>query len=382
MNQAGLIKFNEAATQVVESGEAPGIVALVDNGSETHVVTAGTAAFGGPHVERDTLFRITSMTKPITAVAALVLISQGCFGLDEPVDRLLPELGSRRVLRRMDGALTDTVTADRPITVRDLLTLTFGFGMTASMFNESEPWPIVAAADELHLATLGPPAPAEQPDPDTWIGRLGSLPLMAQPGARWLYSTGASVLGVLVSRAAGAALSEVLQSLVLAPLSMTATGFFVPAGSHLATEYRKSEHGLTEWGPAAATWYKAPRFEDGAAGLVSTADDFLRFARMLLRNGAPLLPQRLGTGMISGQLTAEQRRSEGLGSGFFSNQTWGWGLSVADNGTYGWDGGLGTSWSTIPSRDLIVIVLTQCGFESWKRSAGHRAIHAAALAAS
>jgi CubicO group peptidase (beta-lactamase class C family) len=382
MNQAGLMKFNEAVTRVVETGQAPGIVALLSTGSETHVVTAGTAAVGGPDVERETLFRITSMTKPITAVAGLVLISQGCFGLDEPVDRLLPELGNRRVLRRMDGALTDTVAADRPITVRDLLTLTFGFGMTASMFNGSEPWPIVAAAEELQLATLGRPDPAKQPEPDTWIARLGSLPLMAQPGARWLYNTGASVLGVLVSRAAGAALSDVLRSLVFAPLAMTDTGFVVRAGSLLATEYRNSEHGLTEWGPEVATWSKAPRFEDGAAGLVSTADDFLQFARMLLRNGAPLLLRSLGTAMTSGQLTAEQRRSEGLGSGFFSDRTWGWGLSVIDDGSYGWDGGLGTSWSTIPSRDLIVIVLTQCGFESWERPASHQTIHNAALAAS
>ena len=123
MNQAGLIQFNEAVAHLVDSGEAPGIVALANHGSETHVVTAGTVAVGGPDVERDTLFRITSMIKPITTVAALVLISQGCLGLDEPVDRLLPELSNRRVLRRMDGALTDKVTADCPVTVRDLLTL-------------------------------------------------------------------------------------------------------------------------------------------------------------------------------------------------------------------------------------------------------------------
>ena len=139
------------------------------------------------------------MTKPMTAVAALALVREGRLRLDEPVDRLLPELAERRVLRRMDGPLDETVPADRPIIVRELLNFTFGFGATREMFAASEPWPVVLAANDLHLSTVGPPNPDEQPDPDTWMAGLGSLPLLAQPGERWLYSTGASVLGVLVA---------------------------------------------------------------------------------------------------------------------------------------------------------------------------------------
>ena len=145
------------------------------------------------------------MTKPMTAVAALALVREGRLRLDEPVDRLLPELAERRVLRRMDGPLDETVPADRPIIVRELLNFTFGFGATREMFAASEPWPVVLAANDLHLSTVGPPNPDEQPDPDTWMAGLGSLPLLAQPGERWLYSTGASVLGVLVAGRRGRA---------------------------------------------------------------------------------------------------------------------------------------------------------------------------------
>src|ERR1035441_7498310 len=114
----------------------------------------------------------------------------GLIAREEPVDRLLPELSGRRVLRRMDGPLDDTVPADRAITVRDLLTFTFGFGMMMQMFTSPGPWPVVEAAEALHLATIGPPEPDVQPDPDTWIAGLGSLPLLAPPRERWLYNNG------------------------------------------------------------------------------------------------------------------------------------------------------------------------------------------------
>jgi CubicO group peptidase (beta-lactamase class C family) len=148
---------------------------------------------------RDSLFRITSTTKPITAAATLALVGEGLISLEEPVDRLLPELAGRRVLRRPDGPLEDMVPAARAITIRDLLTFTFGFGMVLDMFAAPEPWPVVAAEQQLGLATFGPPDPSLPPDPDTWISRLGSLPLLAQPGERWMYNTGAAVLGVLLA---------------------------------------------------------------------------------------------------------------------------------------------------------------------------------------
>ena len=181
-------------------------------------------------MRRDTLFRISSITKPMTAAAVLSLVDDGLLELDEPVDGLLPELAGRRVLRRPDGPLTDTVPAQRPITVRDLLTFTWGFGMQGAMFMAPEPWPVVTAAAELELATFGPPQPGAMPDPDTWMARLGELPLLAQPGERWLYQSGSQVLGVLAARAAGAPFADVLRERVLDPLGMGDTA--IPRGRH------------------------------------------------------------------------------------------------------------------------------------------------------
>ena len=125
------------------------------------------------------------------------MVREGLLELDEPVGRLLPELANRRVLRRMDGPLDDTVPAEGPVTVRGLLTFTFGFGMVLEMFTAPEPWPVVAAAGKAGLATIGPPQPDDFVNPETWITRFGELPLLAQPGQRWLYNTGAHVLSVL-----------------------------------------------------------------------------------------------------------------------------------------------------------------------------------------
>ena len=228
LTAAGLDGLHAAAEQHVGDERVPGLVALVARGGQVHVEALGRLTIGGAPVARDSIFRIASTTKPITAAATLALAAEGLFTLDEPVDRLLPELSGRRVLRRMDGPLDDTVPAARAITARDLLTFTFGFGMAVEMFASSVPWPVVEAADALHLAAVGPPDPGVQPDPDTWIAGLGTLPLLAQPGERWLYNTGTSVLGVLVARATGEPFGEVLRTRVFEPLGMRDTGFFAP----------------------------------------------------------------------------------------------------------------------------------------------------------
>ena len=203
LDKDGLERFAAVAASHVGDDTVPGLVALVARGDEVHVEALGTLAVGGRPVERGSLFRIASTTKPITAAATLALVREGLLDLDEPVDRLLPELADRRVLRRMDGPLDDTLPATGPVTVRGLLTFTFGFGMAVEMFMAPEPWPVVAAAAEAGLATIGPPQPDAFVDPDTWIARFGELPLLAQPGERWLYNTGAHVLSVLCARAAG-----------------------------------------------------------------------------------------------------------------------------------------------------------------------------------
>ena len=330
---------------------------------------------------RDSIFRIASTTKPITAAVTLALAAEGLIGLDEPVDRLLPELAGRRVLRAMDGPLDDTVPAARAITVRDLLTFTFGFGMVGEMFTAPTPWPVVAAADELRLATIGPPDPPVPPDPDTWIARLGSLPLLAQPGERWMYNTGAQVLGVLAARAAGQPFSEVLKTRIFEPLGMRDTGFWAADTHRLATAYQPAPGGLVVLDEPDGKWSRPPAFGDGAAGLVSTADDLLAFARMLLAGGAPVLPADAVQAMTTDQLTAAQKARGGLLPGFFDGRSWGFCQAVYDSGAFGWDGGLGTSWLVDPSRDLTVIVLTQRMFESPDPPQVHRDIQAAAYAA-
>jgi CubicO group peptidase (beta-lactamase class C family) len=332
-------------------------------------------------VARDSIFRIASTTKPITAAATLAVAAEGLIGLDEPVDRLLPELAGRRVLRRMDGRLDDTVPAARAITVRDLLTFTFGFGMVGEMFAAPKPWPVVAATQELRLATIGPPDPPVPPDPDTWIAALGSLPLLAQPGERWMYNTGAQVLGVLLARAAAQPFSEVLATRIFEPLGMRDTGFWTADTYRLATAYRPAPDGLAVWDEPGGKWSRPPAFGDGAAGLVSTADDLLAFARMLLRGGAPVLPAHAVRAMTTDQLTPAQKARGGLLPGFFDGRSWGFCQAVYDSGAFGWDGGLGTSWLVDPSQDLTVIVLTQRMFESPDPPQVHRDIQAAAYAA-
>ncbi len=381
LTAAGRARLHDAAARHVGDDRIPGLVALVATGGQVHVEALGTLAVGGAPVARDSLFRIASTTKPITAAATLTLVDEGLIALDEPVDRLLPELSGRRVLRRGDGPLDDTVPAVRPVTVRDLLTFTFGFGMSSEMWASPVPWPVVEAADALRLATTGPPQPDVQPDPDTWIARLGTLPLIAQPGERWLYNTGASVLGVLAARAAGQPFGEVLRSRVFEPLGMRDTAFFAADTGRLATCYAAGPDGLAVWDPPDGAWSRPPAFGDGAAGLVSTVDDLLAFARMLLRGGAPVLSAGSARAMTTDQLTPEQRARGGFGPDFFADRSWGFCQQVLPGGGYGWDGGLGTSWLVDPGPDLVVIVLTQRMFESPQTPRAHEDIRNAAYAA-
>ena len=381
LTAAGLNGLHAAAQRHVGDEQVPGLVALVARGGQVHVEALGGLAVGGPPVARDSIFRIASTTKPITAAVTLAVAAEGLIELDEPVDRLLPELAGRRVLRRMDGPLDDTVPAARAITARDLLTFTFGFGMVGEMFASPQPWPVVAATDELRLATIGPPDPPVPPDPDTWIASLGSLPLLAQPGERWMYNTGAQVLGVLVARAAGQPFGEVLKTRIFDPLGMSDTGFWTADTHRLATAYMPAPDGLVVTDEPGGKWSRPPAFGDGAAGLVSTADDLLAFARMLLRGGAPVLPPDAVRAMTTDQLTPAQKARGGLLPGFFDGRSWGFCQAVYDSGAFGWDGGLGTSWLVDPSRDLTVIVLTQRLFESPDPPQVHRDIQAAAYEA-
>jgi CubicO group peptidase (beta-lactamase class C family) len=352
-------RLEEIVETAVARGDAPGVVAAVGRGDEGYVAAAGVMAAGGPPMRSDTLFRIASITKPVTAAVVLSLVEDGLLGLEEPVDRLLPELADRRVLRRPDGPLTDTIRAERAVTTRDLLTFTWGFGMQGAMFMAPEPWPIVSAVAERELGSFGPPQPDTTPEPDTFMARLGELPLLAQPGERWLYSAGSQVLGVLAARAAGAPFEDVMRERVLAPLGMDDTAFYANDTSRLATAYERRDGELAVSDPPDGQWSRPPRFPDGAGGLVSTAEDLLRFGRMLLLPGGnPVLTAGTVAEMTSDQLTPAQLARVWPGFSFLGDRGWGYGVSVTEWG-YSWEGGSGTAWANVPDRDLTVVVLTQ-----------------------
>jgi CubicO group peptidase (beta-lactamase class C family) len=365
-----LTRLHDVMSAHVERGDAPGLVSVVSRRGEVHVDVIGAiAADGGGPTRRDTIFRISSMTKPITAVATMILLEECVVRLDEPVDRLLPELADRRVVRRIDGPVDDTVPARRPITVRDLLTFRMGFG---GYFG---PCPVNDAAAPLQLS-VGPPAPSLPPEPDEWMRRLSTLPLMCQPGERWLYHTGADVLGVLIARASGQPFDAFLLERIFEPLEMSDTAFSVPAAAvdRLATSYLTDPHSgaLRLYDAPTGQWSTPPAFPSGGAGLVSTADDYVAFAEMLLRGGAPILSRPSVETMTSDHLTAAQKAVSGFFPDDFDARGWGFGVGVvtrrdhpaAPVGQYGWDGGLGTIWRNDPSEQLATILLTNTAWSS------------------
>ncbi len=372
----------EAAASHVGDTQVPGMAVLIEHDGEVYVKSLGVLGHGREPVARDSLFRIASISKPLTAACTLALIGEGLIGLDEPVSRLLPELASPRVLARPDGPLDETVPIDREITTRDLLTFTYGFGFCFDMFASATPWPIYTASEEqMQLATLGPPIPSIQPDPDTWIARLGSLPLIFQPGERFLYNTSAAVLGVLCARAAGVPFSEALRSRVLSPLDMDDTAFFTEDTSRLATGYRSTPEGLVVFDEADGDFSHSRAFDDGGSGLVSTVDDLNKFATMLLCGGVSVLSDQQVADMTRDQLTPAQKVHSPFGPGWFDHQSWGYGIRVHDNGAFGWDGGFGGTFLVDPTADLVVIVLTQRMFESSDPPQVHKDVQAAAYAA-
>jgi CubicO group peptidase (beta-lactamase class C family) len=365
-----LVRLHDIMARHVRQGAAPGLVSVVSRRGEAEIDAIGATALGGRQTVRpDTIFRISSMTKPVTAVATLILLEECVLRLDESVERFLPELADRRVVRRIDGPVDDTVPARRPITVRDLLTFRMGFG---GYFG---PCPVNDAAAPLQLS-VGPPQPSLPPAPDEWLRRFATLPLMFQPGERWLYHTGADVLGVLIARASGQPFEEFLRQRVFEPLGMKDTGFFVPPADigRLATSYvTDPETGMLRiYDEPDGQWSTPPAFPSGGAGLVSTAPDFLAFAEMLLRGGAPLLSRPSVETMTTDQLTPGQKAVSGFFPGDFDARGWGFCVSVvtrrehpaAPVGQYGWDGGLGTVWRNDPSEQMITVLLTNAAFAS------------------
>jgi CubicO group peptidase (beta-lactamase class C family) len=366
----------------VDSGFAPGMAALIGEGDEAEIVAVGKLALEGDAPLRpDTLFRIASMTKAVTAAAALMLVEEGMLSLDAPVDSLLPELANPKVLRRPDGPMEDTVPARRPITLEDILTFRLGTGI---LFGSPDQYPILAALAERKLAGFGPPLPDEDYGPDEWMRRLGELPLMAQPGERWLYNVGSDVLGVLIARASGLALPEFFRIRIFEPLGMADTAFFAPPEkqARLAESYNPSPEGLVRYTTSASAWKTAPNFPAGDGGLVSTAPDYFAFSRFLLRRGLTADGRRLLSEASIGAMTRDHLTADQRAGGqpiLSATQGWGYGVGVTlertedgvPEGSFGWLGGLGTSWIADPTNDRTIILLTQRAFTGPQDFAAH-----------
>ncbi len=377
-SSSSLAHMREVLASHVSPQEVPGLVSLVSQQGRTHVEALGDLTVDGKApLARTTIFRIASMSKPVTAAATMILVEDGKLQLNEPVNRLLPELANRKVLRRLDGPLDDTVPATRPITVRDLLTFTWGYGL---IFPVPVASPILKAANDLHIG-VGPPMPSTMPPPDEWIRRLGTLPLMHQPGERWMYNTGSDVLSVLIARASGNLLETFFRERIFEPLGMKDTSFSVPAAKcdRFATSYWTNFNtGKSEiYDPSPnGQWNRPPAFPSGAGGLVSTVDDYFAFGQMMLNGGKfgskQILSSASVAAMTRDQLTPQQKAGSALIRGYFDTHGWGFGMSVVTRkgnfpesvGTYGWDGGLGTTWKVDPKEKLIGILLTQKAFSS------------------
>jgi CubicO group peptidase (beta-lactamase class C family) len=323
----------------------------------------------------DAIFRIASVSKPIGAVAALQLVDAGLTSLDAPIDDVLPELADRRVLVDPDGPVDGaTVPADRPITLRDLLSFRCGLGMD---FDFDRPQPLLERLWELGV---GPGPTAPECEPNEFMSRLSDLPLADQPGTRWRYHTGSDIASVFVERVRGEPLDVVLARDVFDPLCMTDTAFWVTAdrldrfGSCRMGE--DDDGALLVWDRPDGRWSTSPAFRSGAAGLVSTVADLVGFGRMLLRGGAgphrSVLGAALAEEMSTDQLTTAQRHRVHIAD---TGHALGWGLGLAVRheaapggwpppGSYGWDGGLGSRWLVDPSRDLCAVLLSTDAFSS------------------
>ena len=365
-----------AAWWVVSGDQVTGGVAG-DHGPETGRVPAGSLGAGSAPrrpggardahspsrapIEPDTIFRLSSTTKPIVAAAAMTLIDDGTLTLDADVDRWLPELADRRVLLDPAGPIDRTEPARRPITVRDVLTFRLGLGMD---FSGPWPGPVLEAMGEAGLA-VGPPAPQQNPAPDEWMRVVGSVPLSYQPGERWLYHTGASVLGVLISRAAGMSLPDLVRQRLFTPLGMRDTDFAVPAGKldRFGPHWVPDENGRPgePYDPADGQWAAPPAFPDAGDGLVSTVADVAAFAAMLVNGGRSAAGDTvLSERVVKGMLIDHVGDIDGEGGG------WGLGTGVRRTdepggrhaGSFGWDGGMGSSWWTDPVSGVTAVLLT------------------------
>ncbi|CAB3801017.1 serine hydrolase domain-containing protein [Paraburkholderia fynbosensis] len=366
-----LTALTNALRGYVERGDVAGVVSMVwRRGEIGYFEPLGWRDEAAQlPMERDTLFRIASMTKPVTSAAILMLIEEDRLALDTPISLWLPELAAPRVLRDPAGPLDETDPVRAPLTVLDLLTHRAGF---AYHFTATGP-----LAEAYAAAFNGLEAHA---DSGAWLARIAALPLMFQPGSRWHYGIATDVLGVLIERVSGMPLGEFFRTRIFEPLGMRDTAFWVRDAqlARLAAAYgveAGTRRRVVEDHPSTSRWANPERFQSGGGGLVSTAQDYLQFAQLLLARGrvgsTRLLSHRSVDLMRSNFLTRDQRRLPAFGHVLWAGQGFGLGVSVVDDpaqqlplgyrsmGSFGWPGAFGTSWFADPVENLIGLMLIQ-----------------------
>jgi CubicO group peptidase (beta-lactamase class C family) len=367
-----MARMREILSGHIERKEMPGLVYIVSRQDDVHLEALGSLVFDQPApMKRDTIFRIASLSKVVTAVAAMILVEECKIRLDDSIEPWLPELGNRRVLKSISSQLDDTVPALRAITLRDLLTYRMGFGSVMAMPGT---YPIQKFIRESRIGGDGPMLPSEARGMDEWLQQLGSLPLMAQPGERWMYHVSGDVLGALIARVSGGSFGTFLRERIFDPLGMNDTAFYVPPEKlhRLPAFYffNRQTNRLDYFDDVTqSAWSSEPLSESGGGGLVSTIDDYFAFSRMLLNKGRHGREQILSRAsvelMTSDQLTPEQRAGADIFFGAFSS--WGLGMAVDiqrreiyhNPGRFGWTGGYGTTAYTDPANGMIGILFTQ-----------------------
>ncbi|HEX3780190.1 MAG TPA: serine hydrolase domain-containing protein [Pseudonocardiaceae bacterium] len=357
--------LRDTLTSYVDDGSVAGAIGLIARGDQIDAQAVGSVDVeGSAPMRRDSIFRLASATKPITAAALMMLIDDGRLALTDPIANWLPELAAPRVVRTPAGPVDDLVPANRPITVFDLLSFHAGYGLAAD-------FSLPALQLLLDKAQRNTRDPKLAPGPDEWLAILADIPMISQPGEAWLYNTGSDLQGVLIARVAGQPLPEFLAERLFEPLGMVDTGFSVPAAKlgRFTSYYQPDEDGKLELlDTPDGQWSTPSVFASGAGGLVSTADDWLRFARLILAKGTVdgrrfLSPESVRA-MTTDHTTPAERAANTV---FLEGQGWGFGGSVDVEtinpwnvpGRYGWVGGSGTAAHLIPSTGKVTIVLTQ-----------------------
>jgi CubicO group peptidase (beta-lactamase class C family) len=360
------LNSNQASIrEVCDAGMLAGAVTVVwQRGEVLQVNEIGYRDVdAGMPMQRDTLFRIASMTKPVTVATAMSLVDEGKLALRDPIARWAPEMADVRVLDDPRGPLDRTHPARRAILIEDLLTHTSGLAYGFSVSG-----PISHAYVRLPFNR----------GPDAWLTELAALPLVHQPGDKVTYSHATDLLGVIVSRVEDKPFSQVLDERILGPTGMPDTGFFVSAEARgrAATMYRIDDEGRLRHDVMGPPHIKPPSFPNAGGGLLSTADDYLRFVRMVLGDGiidgVRVLSPESARLMRTDRLTDEQKRHKFLGAPYWVGRGFGLNLSVVTDpaksaplfgpgglGTFSWPGAYGTWWQADPSADLILLYMIQ-----------------------